>query len=156
MFTQLLEHYFDVICTKSRIGTDLEAEQIKSLFEIIFKLVQRSMNISESFLALGIFRHFLKLFDEETAVRFVFTRYLLILHKIARIFYNLSKQVYYSDSEHSNNYISSTLDVETLKKMCRLFKELTNNLDVGDDNALLRLYLITMSHLQVKFFKRAI
>ena len=143
MFTQLLEHYFDVICTKSRIGTDLEAEQIKSLFEIIFKLVQRSMNISESFLALGIFRHFLKLFDEETAVRFVFTRYLLILHKIARIFYNLSKQVYYS--EHSNNYINSTSDVETLKKTCRLFKDLTKNPDVGDDNALSRLYLITMS-----------
>ena len=47
MFTQLLEYYFDVICQKSRIDTDLEAEleQIKSLFEIIFKLVQRSMNI---------------------------------------------------------------------------------------------------------------
>ena len=152
ILAQLLEHYFDVIHQKSEEkDADLEDEcdQMRDLFEIIFKLVQRSMTITEAFLALGMCKPFLKLFDHHAAIYFLFDRNKINLQKITRIFYNLSKQIYYS--ENSEKYINATADVDILRRTFDLFDSLNNfKEEKCDDNILLRIHLISLSYLQVK------
>ncbi len=47
---------------------DLHTGQMRDLFEIVFRLVQRSMKISECFLAHGMIKTILKIFDNQKAV----------------------------------------------------------------------------------------
>jgi len=161
ILTRLFNFYTDIIhriankdsSEENDDDTDIHTDQMRDFFELIFKLVQRSMNISERFLDHGMFASILKLFNNQKAVSLLFeVGFKHLLYKIVRIFYNLSKQLFYSET----SYINDIDDVQILKQTSALFKKLTNNEESSDDNALFRLYLISLSYLQVKFLPKII
>ena len=152
IFTHILNGYFKLIHRKTSqndMDLDTKTEQIRDLLQIIYKLVQRSMNNSEAFLAQGIFHVFLRLFNNQQALRLLFVESKFMVHKIVRIFYNLSKQFAYSNN--SKDFVNETSDVETLKQTCRLFEELTRCQKSNDGIGFFIIFLISLAYLQVKF-----
>ena len=146
VLTQLFGYFIGVI-----EDSESDPNPIRDLCEIIFKLVQRSMIISDAFLAKSIFKIILKLFDNTSALKFFFDRYKFILYRICRIFYYVCKQIFYI--EKSNKYINGLSAISLLKKTSEALSSWTDSGEQDDkDNTLLRIFLLGVSYLHVKYF----
>ena len=130
----------DYVMTNERILIDL--------LEIISKFVGRSLKSNRIFQSEGLFSTFMNLFKNKAVIE-IFQEFPAIFIKIMRIFYYLSKSIYFAPSsdqftEDFNKYRSQ------FKENLNFFKSLSLSGEESDDNLLFRMYVISLSYLQEK------
>ena len=121
-------------------------EILRDLLEIIFKMASRSLKFNDHFICEGLFQHILNLFENQRLMQYLHYNFIQILFKVLRIFYYLSKNIYFSDE--CVNYVNINTLKGRLKANIEFLKNLSTDADRSENNAVYRMYIVCLSYLQ--------
>ena len=121
-------------------------EILRDLLEIIFKMVSRSLKFNDHFICEGLFQHILNLFENQRLMQYLHFNFIQILFKVLRIFYYLSKNIYFSDE--CVKYVNINTLKGRLKANIEFLKNLSTDADRSENNAVYRMYIVCLSYLQ--------
>ena len=119
-----------------------EFDNLINLSEIIYMTIRCSIKCTNNYLSEGLFDILLNSFKDHRLIKMLDYIQKPVLIKMLRIFYFLSKNIYFVKN------FSIELDKNSLRNNLDLFKNLTPNQDPLTENGLLRMYFISVSYLQ--------
>ena len=124
---------------------------LRDILEIVFQLVQKSSTFRESFLNNGMLMIFIKFFEHEKLVEFLFKAYVNTLSKIMSIFFWLCRKLYYVNDK--SEYITNETNVISVLIKERDAIEALSMQEESmklQEKPIYRMYLICLGYLQEK------